>query len=918
MPHVSIRARLIFLAVALLAILTVSSALLTRELAHDSQALAEEAQLVSIVRNATNASKHFGDLKYWITDLAMTLLARSQQNAEAAKLQLDADLKEIAPVDPGDVAAIGREVDTLTELARKAAEAYSSDESGAGNALMAQAQVHILNVDKEIEKIVDRLEEQAVARRDASMRNAENAVRASIIGGIVALAVAFGLTALIVRSINRPLRRLERTMTAITRGQLDVAIPSAGHDEIGAMTGALAMLRDSLIERDRLEQERQRAETDARHAQDQLSEAIEAISEGFALYDAEDRLVISNSRYREMYAGVAVEAKPGTQYETIIGAAARAGLIPAASGEISEWLAERLERHRHPSGAYEQQRAGGKWLKISERRTIEGGIVGVFTDITELKERELQLGELVDRLADARDEAMQATLAKSRFLATMSHELRTPLNAVIGITEMLIEDAEDAGQSDLLEPLGRIGRAGKHLLELINDVLDLSKIEAGKLEFHYEDIDLRALVDEVLGAAQPLAARNANRLEVDCPDGIGTMRSDATRLRQIMLNLVSNACKFTEKGTVSLALARDRAVDEEWLVLSVSDTGIGMTKEQLAKLFQEFTQADSSTTRKYGGTGLGLAITDRLCRMMGGSITVESEPGRGTAFAVRLPMRGAVPAADAAAAIVDAPDRTLSPAPRRTNRVLVIDDDATVRDLMRRVLSREGFDVVTAADGTEGLALARELKPSVITLDVMMHDMDGWSVLQAIRGDPALADIPVVMLSILDEKQRGFALGASAYLTKPVDRARLAAALEPFKAKGLNQRALIVEDDEATREMMRRLLVGEGWVVGTAANGRDALTRLAAETPQLILLDLLMPEMDGFEFLARLRESPEYGAIPVIIITAADLTEEQRRRLQGGVEHILQKAAYGQDALLVEIRRIIGRYAVAAERMNGD
>ncbi len=918
MPHVSIRARLIFLAVVLLAILTVSSTILTRELARDSEALADEAQLVSIVRSANSASKHFGDLKYWITDLAMTLLERSRQNADAAKLELDADLKEIAPVDPDDVAAIGGEVNTLSDLARKAAEAYSSDESAAGNALMAQAQVHILNVDKELEKIVDQVEAQSLSRRDASMRTAKSAVRASIIGGLAVLALAFGLTALIVRSINVPLRRLGQSMTAITHGQLDTPIPPAGQDEIGAMSGALTMLRDSLIQRDRLEQERQRAESDARRAQAQLSEAIETISEGFALYDAEDRLVVSNSRYREVYSGLDVAVASGIKYEAILTALVRGGRIPDASAHAEAWIAARLERHHHPAGPIEQQRAGGKWLRISERRTADGGIVGVFTDITEAKERELQLGELVDRLADARDEAMQATLAKSRFLATMSHELRTPLNAVIGITEMLIEDAEDAGQSDIIEPLGRIGRAGKHLLELINEVLDLSKIEAGKLEFHYEDIDLRVLVDDALGAAQPLAARNGNRLEAHCPDDIGKMHSDVTRVRQIVLNLLSNACKFTDKGTVSLMLARSRADGADWLDLRVSDTGIGMTTEQVAKLFQEFTQADSSTTRKYGGTGLGLAITDRLCRMMGGSVTVESEPGRGTIFAVRLPMEGVTPAVgEDDAAPADGRDRAPAPRPPRTNRVLVIDDDATVRDLMRRVLSREGFDVVTAADGPEGLALARELRPSVITLDVMMQDMDGWSVLQAIRADPALSDTPVVMLSILDEKHRGFALGASAYLTKPVDRTRLVAALDPFKVRGANQRVLVVEDDDAPREMMRRLLVGEGWSVGMARNGREALERLAAEPPDLILLDLLMPQMDGFEFLAKLREVPEFSTIPVIIVTAADLTEEQRRQLQGGVEHILQKAAYGQDELLVEIRRIIGRYAAAAERVTG-
>jgi adenylate cyclase len=912
MSQFSIRARLIFLAVVLLSILLGSSVYLGRELALDSEALGEEARLVSVIETANNASKHFGDLRYWLMDLAVSLLVRSQQNADDARSALEADLKGLARLNPEGVATIEHEIDALVEEALKAVDAYTNDQRVVGNALMAQARSHVMTVQGEIDKIVDGLQQQSLSRRDASLRNAERAVRASIIGGIIALALAISLTALIVRSINVPLRRLEQSMAAITRGQLDVPIPPAGRDEIGGMAGALAMLRDSLIERDRLERERMHAEASAKRAQEQLSEAIEAISEAFALYDAEDRLVISNRYYREMYAGLDVEVKPGTRYEQVIRVAAAAGLIPVASGQVETWLAERLERHRHPHGAYEQQRAGGKWLKISERRTAEGGIVGVFTDISDLKERELQLSELVDRLAVARDEATEATRAKSRFLANMSHELRTPLNAVIGITEMLIEDAEDSGGADMLEPLGRISRAGKHLLELINDVLDLSKIEAGKLEFHYEDIDLRKLVDDIVGAAQPLAARNGNRLDIDCPAAIGAIRSDATRLRQIVLNLVGNACKFTEKGVVSLAFERSRADGAEWLDLRVADTGIGMTQEQLAKLFQEFTQADSSTTRKYGGTGLGLAITDHLCRMMGGSITAASEPGHGTTFTVRLPAEGtAAPAVDDAPAATALHEPLASPLKQRTNRVLVIDDDETVRDLMRRALSHEGFDVVTAADGKEGLALARELRPSVITLDVLMHEMDGWSVLQAIRADPALADIPVVMVSILDEKRRGFALGASAYLTKPVDRARLALALEPFKAKAANRRALVIEDDEAAREMLRRLLIGEGWIVATASNGRHALARLTEETPNIILLDLLMPEMDGFEFLAKLREYGEWGAIPVIIVTAADLTGEQRRRLQDGVEHILQKTAYGQDELLAEIRRITGPYAAA-------
>jgi signal transduction histidine kinase/CheY-like chemotaxis protein len=910
MSYFSIRVRLIFLAIMLLAILAVASALLTRELARDSEALAEEARLVSIVRNANNASKHFGDLKYWLTNLAVTLLASSQQNADAAKTQLDGDLKTIAPVDAEGVATIQHDVNSLWELALKASEAYSSDDSAGGNALMAQAQSRILNVNEEIEKIVDRVERQALSRRDASMRDARRAVDLSVTGGIIALALALGITALIVRSINTPLRELERSMSAITQGRLDVPIPRAGRDEIGGMTRALAMLRDSLIESHRLEQERQRAEADARRAQAQLGEAIEAISEGFALYDADDRLVVCNRRFKEMYAGVALKIQPGTQYETILRAEAGTGVIPAASDGRDAWVVERLDRHRNPKGAFEQQSGQGVWLKISERRTADGGIVGVFTDITELKDRELQLGQLVDRLAEARDVAMEATVAKSRFLANMSHELRTPLNAVIGITEMLMEDAEDSGDQGAREPLERIARAGKHLLQLINEVLDLSKIEAGKLEMNYEPVVLASLVGDVVGEAEPLAAKNGNRLVVDCPPDIGTVRTDPTRLRQIMLNLLSNACKFTEQGSVSLSVGRSRADGDDWISIRVVDTGIGMTSEQLGRLFQEFSQADSSTTRKYGGTGLGLAISDRLCRIMGGSIDVESEPGVGTTFSVRLPAdRPGIPDA---APIKTAP-ALAGRAPARTNRVLVIDDDATVRDLMRRYLSREGFDVVTAGGGLEGLKFARELKPSVITLDVFMPDMDGWSVLQAIKEDAELNGIPVIMMTISDEKQKGFTLGASGYLTKPVDRAQLAQLLDRFKNQVGTPRVLVVEDDLNAREMMRRLLVGEGWGVSVASNGREALDRLIAERPNLVLLDLMMPEMDGFEFLAEFRKNPKFVSTPVIVVTAADLSLADRRRLDGGVQHILQKAASEQEDFLRQIRDLVARYATVAD-----
>lgn len=914
MSQLSIRTRLVSLAVLLLAILTLTTLYLNRQVSAEAAALADEARLVTVLKTANKANKDFGDLKYWLTDLAVSLLVRSEMNARAARDQLSADLAALAPYDPDGVRSIQAEIGPLMDQALKAVEAYTDDQRVVGNALMSQTRNHILAIDTALAGMVDRLEDEAVAKRDAAASNAETAVQLSLAAGVLAFLLAAVLTAVIVRSIIGPLRQLEHAMAAITSGRLDVELPPAGHDEIGEMTRTLRLLQRSLVERDRLERQHREAEAEAQRARRQLGEAIETISEGFALYDSEDRLVICNSRYREMYAGVDLAIEPGIHYQEVIQAAAQAGMIPDANGHLDAWLTARLDRHHHPGGAYEQRRAGGRWLKISERITADGGCVGVFTDITELKAREAQLGELVDRLADARDQATLATLAKSRFLANMSHELRTPLNAIIGLAEMLAEDAEAQALKEFREPLDRILRAGRHLLELINDVLDLSKIEAGRLDLHEEEIDLAALVADLAGASQPLADRNGNRLVVERPAGLGSMRADQTRLRQIILNLLSNACKFTEGGTVTLAVARD--AEEGWVRFRVSDTGIGMTRDQLGRLFQEFTQADSSTTRKYGGTGLGLAISQRLAALMGGTIAVESEPGVGTSFTVRLPA-GAAAGADAIPGSPPAPVGAVAAIPdaARTvdDRVLVVDDDATVRDLMRRFLGREGFDVVTAESGAEALSAVRAQRPSVITLDVLMPDMDGWSVLQELKADPELAGIPVIMVTIVDEKHKGIALGASDYLNKPIDRGRLAAILARYRSAGTaTRRVLVVEDDAAARMMMRRLLIGEGWQVAEAGDGREALARMGRERPDLILLDLMMPEMDGFEFLAACRKVPEFGSIPVIIVTAADLTAHDHRRLNGGVEHILQKAAFEQHELLAQIRQLVGRYATAA------
>jgi signal transduction histidine kinase/CheY-like chemotaxis protein len=495
---------------------------------------------------------------------------------------------------------------------------------------------------------------------------------------------------------------------------------------------------------------------------------------------------------------------------------------------------------------------------------------------------------------------------KSQFVANMSHELRTPLNAIIGVTEMLLEDAEAAGQPEPIEALERILRAGHHLLNLINEILDLSKIEAGKMDLHFETFPIRAAVDEVVATVRPLAEKNGNRLTVECPEDAGTMHADATRVRQALLNLLSNASKFTERGSVRLTVARTREDGRDWITFEVADTGIGMSPDQMAKLFEDFTQGDSSTTRRYGGTGLGLAISRRFCRMMGGDIDVRSELDAGSTFTIRLPAEAAaVEGAGAARERGAAIDAASPSVPGTAPTVLVIDDDPTARDVMERFLMKEGFRPRLAAGGVEGLRLARETRPAAITLDVMLPDLDGWTVLAALKGDPALADIPVIMVTILDEPTKGYALGAVDYMVKPIDRERMAAALHRLCSHARTRRVLVVEDDPLVREVILQMLTEYGWTADAADNGRVALERVAVAPPDAIVLDLMMPEMDGFEFLAELRREPAWRAIPVLVVTAMDLTREDRRRLNGGVQHIIQKGAYNRDILLREVARLL-------------
>jgi CheY-like chemotaxis protein len=411
----------------------------------------------------------------------------------------------------------------------------------------------------------------------------------------------------------------------------------------------------------------------------------------------------------------------------------------------------------------------------------------------------------------------------------------------------------------------------------------------------------------VQSTIMPLVERNANVLEVRIAPEVRSMHADVTRVRQVLFNLLSNASKFTERGRITLDISRDVHGGTDWITFAVTDTGIGLSSEQLGKLFQAFTQADASTSRKYGGTGLGLVISRRFCQMMGGDISVTSEFGKGSCFTVRLPRvvserRAAIPPTPSRPRAITPSGRpTPSPAePIAT--VLVVDDDQNARELMQRGLAKEGFRVVTAAGGEEGLRLARELQPDVITLDVLMPGMDGWAVLRALKNEPITAAIPVILITMVDDKDMGHALGAADYLPKPIDRERLVSLLHKYQVHP--GPVLVVEDDPATREMMRRTLVNDGWTVDEAENGRIGLERVRQRPPGLILLDLMMPEMDGFAFVEELRKNDEWRRIPVVVVTAKDMTAEDRLRLEGRVKRIFQKAALTREELAREIRML--------------
>src|SRR5579859_2020068 len=509
---------------------------------------------------------------------------------------------------------------------------------------------------------------------------------------------------------------------------------------------------------------------------------------------------------------------------------------------------------------------------------------------------------LVKELKDANRELKEASEHKSVFLANMSHELRTPLNAIIGFSELMLDAKESQFDSATQKRfLAQVHASGKHLLGLINDILDLAKVEAGQMELRLQDVPVEPVIAQALELVEPLAAEKHLTIHAEASTA-GVVLADAGKLKQMLLNLISNAIKFTpEGGTVTITARRLPGAIE----IAVADTGIGISDADQAKIFMEFHQVDPGPGRRQQGTGLGLALTRRFALLHGGDVGVTSKVGEGSVFTLRLPLQAAAVAPAAEKLDGDGfgdPSRPL---------VLIIEDDVAAAELLTRQLQAAGFRTHVARTGPEAIAKARSLHPAVITLDILLPELDGWEVITLLKREEATSSIPVVVVSVVDNPELGKALGALDYFVKPVDGKLLVDRLRQLKLKpaveGAATSVMVVDDEPANRNWLMRILEPAGFEVIEASGGREAIELAKARPPDLVLLDLMMPEVTGFDVVEALRADPKTSQTPIMILTARHLTETDKRHLNGHVSTILSRGSVGAADLLGLLKQVVDK-----------
>jgi PAS domain S-box-containing protein len=757
------------------------------------------------------------------------------------------------------------------------------------------------------------------------------------IGGLF-LALMIGIVSVVVSWVTGPITKLTAAAAAVESGDYrpdGLSGLARRRDEFGQLARGFG----------RMVQEVSGREQQLRQAQDDLSRREQHYRA--LIENATDIITIVDPDGVIRYKSPSIQRILGYTSDELLGQSSFDFVHPDDRGALREsfWRMSNQPRARSQA-QYRFRHKDGSWRTLESYSSgligdpAVGGIVVNSRDITECKRDEdeiLQLNaQLEDRvrsrtaeleqkneeLQGAKEATEQAMKQQEIFLSNVAHDLRTPLTIVIGYSEDLLRRAKKQKNDAFIPDLRLIVNRGKELLELINDLLNLSKAMNDKgIELDIEEFDVEEMVRGHMEGIGTIAQKYGNTIEFHPQAGLGSMIGDKVKIWRLLMNLLSNACKFTKDGTITTTAGRIRAGEGERIVFRVADTGMGMSREMQGRLFNRFSQVHASSGKLQAGVGLGLSICMVYCKAMGGQIVVESDEGSGSTFTVTLPseIRPTVPVSGGAGSptpppvpepaqsvpVADTNGHSTRPGNDDANLVLIIDDDASVCQLMERNLDEEGFRSRIAHDGEEGLRMARQLHPSAIILDVVMSGLDGWGVLAALKGDARTARIPIIMVSMLDERERGLRMGADEYMLKPFGRDRLSDLLHKHLGDRSGARLLVVEDDVETRDRVCRSLREQNWEVYAAGDGLEALRLLREHRPDLILLDLMLPVMHGLEVIEEVRKDPESHSIPIVVMTAADLGVEDRQHLEGQVKQILHKGLYGRDELLREIRTLV-------------